>query len=458
MTADPRFSRAARCASGSVPCSDATPLEEPAEPADPGYAAALAGLAVGGRGESTGSADAFATDLSGHGAFKRAGPARRARDEPALPGEPAAERGPGPRRGARASRYGTSPHARARLERKLEALVGTDWPWYPGGPGGQLTERFLLPLRRHRLGRRHRAQLRDHQPDGRRGRHPRQRGPRAPPSSTTSRGRFAERLLFPHVEPQTTPHTMARAEQALASDWDGQASPPAPEELRLFVTLAPGTHRVLLLSPASFCDFQQGSCLDERWVIGDRLEVLGPAGGSVETPGARGRRHGAGRHRVAESRLRLDEPLWSGRSRAAAEHRRLRGLRSLEVTQAGVHEGGGVGVGSPGAARARRARVVVVEDPAGEAFERRDPAAIRENLVHLHRQLLGEELDAEDPEIDATLALFQDLWTAPARRGASALLLERERGLPALRPSPSRASSTRIPPTPCTPCEAGRPS
>jgi len=37
-------------------------------------------------------------------------------------------------------------------------------------------------------------------------------------------------------------------------------------------------------------------------------------------------------------------------------------------------------------------------------------ALIRQNIQHLHYRLLGEELELDDPEIDATYALFYDLW------------------------------------------------
>lgn len=48
-------------------------------------------------------------------------------------------------------------------------------------------------------------------------------------------------------------------------------------------------------------------------------------------------------------------------------------------------------------------------------------AAIRSNIQYLHKQMLGEELSSNDPEIDATFALFEDVWNAriAANNGAS---------------------------------------
>lgn len=41
-----------------------------------------------------------------------------------------------------------------------------------------------------------------------------------------------------------------------------------------------------------------------------------------------------------------------------------------------------------------------------------NPSAIRSNIQYLHSRLLGEELAIDDPEIEATFSLFQQIWTA----------------------------------------------
>lgn len=50
-----------------------------------------------------------------------------------------------------------------------------------------------------------------------------------------------------------------------------------------------------------------------------------------------------------------------------------------------------------------------------------NPTAIRTNIQHLHRQLLGEELAATDAEINATFTLFQTVWNAriAAKKGSA---------------------------------------
>lgn len=66
-------------------------------------------------------------------------------------------------------------------------------------------------------------------------------------------------------------------------------------------------------------------------------------------------------------------------------------------------------------------------------------AAIRANLVYLHKHLLGETLETSDPEIDRTYAVFNDVW----QDGQAGLMLEPAEGVepyPVSLPGPCRAT------------------
>lgn len=51
-----------------------------------------------------------------------------------------------------------------------------------------------------------------------------------------------------------------------------------------------------------------------------------------------------------------------------------------------------------------------------------NPEGLREGIVHLHAWVLGERLDADDPEIERTLALYTQVW----REGRTRILAETE--------------------------------
>jgi len=52
-----------------------------------------------------------------------------------------------------------------------------------------------------------------------------------------------------------------------------------------------------------------------------------------------------------------------------------------------------------------------------------NPTAIRNNIQYLHNQLLGEDLDSDDTEIDASYSLFVDTWNARIAAGKGAAVI-----------------------------------
>jgi hypothetical protein len=66
----------------------------------------------------------------------------------------------------------------------------------------------------------------------------------------------------------------------------------------------------------------------------------------------------------------------------------------------------------------RRALFPLVE-PTDRPDDPRGVQAIRANIVWLHYWLLGEYLDDDDPEVDRTFALFEDIWALRVLAGKS---------------------------------------
>ncbi|MCA9707189.1 MAG: hypothetical protein KDK70_15155 [Myxococcales bacterium] len=66
--------------------------------------------------------------------------------------------------------------------------------------------------------------------------------------------------------------------------------------------------------------------------------------------------------------------------------------------------------------------------------------AIRANLVHLYQHLLGQRLDADDPEVDRAYGILTDVW----QDGQAGLMLE-ESPYPVALPGPCRADDESIP-------------
>ena len=402
MSLDPRFATGAvRFWFRSLYGRD--PLNEPPVPTDPDYDALLAAWQWESE-EIQRIAGLFATDLSGFGPYNGKdllvemvmSPLFRAsRLEPADPS-----------RDVELAALGMgrllTPE---QLERKLTALVGTNWPIAPPVlPDGQLTGRF--PLLYGGI-----------DSDGVTERTYEMTALMHTVADTLAnetacaatladfRKPAAERLLFPNLEAEITPNAVARWHRDLTSDWQGSLPPPATENLSLQVDLQPGDYRALVLAPNSFCNFDGQDCTLQRWVIADRIEVNGPGGApvtSLEAEDADTDPSG-----ILSPSHGFDSTFVFGGEGRLLSIGGFVGV-TFSVSTAGVHEISADVWGFQGGPSLPRA-VLLVERPDDTATTW-GATQIRDNLAHLHWRLLGESEDPDGPVIAETYQLFLDLW------------------------------------------------
>lgn len=403
MTADPRF------ATGAVrfwfrALYGRDPIAEPEEPSDVDYAARLAAWQWESE-EIARLAGLFASDLSGNGTYNAKDLFVEMVMSPLFRANRL--RNPDPTREVELAAIGMgrllTPE---QLERKLSALAGTDWREFPAAQSGQLTARFPLlyggidsdgvTTRTYEM-----TALMQTVADT-------MANEAACPATLADFGRPAgSRLLFPHVEPETTPNAVARTQRELSAFWLGELPAPEPESLALQVDLRPGTYRALVVAPNSVCDFDdEPDCPDLRSVIVDRITVTGPSGGVVVALEAEDATTAPG---LVSPSFEFETTFpFGGQGRVLATG----GYVGVDFTvrQTGAHEITARVWGDPGRGALPRA-VLVVEERDNDVTTW-GARAIRENLAHLHWQLLGERVDAASAEVADTYQLFLDILQA----------------------------------------------